>query len=217
MPVQIEDRPSEVVKEEVIDILVHNYSHGYISSEAFERRLDTVIAASTNQAMLDEVSDLEQTPDDTIKKSKEESLSINYSNEATEEVTTLVSILGGSDLAGQWPVPKTIRVFSLFGGNDIDFTDARFSSPNVTIEVFSLFGGVDIYVPENVNVISKAFCILGGVSNKAASIAPRNAPTITVKGLVLLSGLDIKVKTTLKEKFVAFANQMKTMFDTKQP
>ena len=48
MTVKLEDRPLEQVKEEVIDVLVYNYSHSVISSEAFERRLDAVIATSSH-------------------------------------------------------------------------------------------------------------------------------------------------------------------------
>nr|WP_252732283.1 hypothetical protein [Paraglaciecola arctica] len=38
---------------------------------------------------------------------------------------------------------------------------------------------------------------------------------LTIEGLVMFGGLDIKIKRTIKEKFVAFANQMKTMFNNK--
>lgn len=215
MPVILEDRPIETVKEEVIDVLVHNYSHGYISNEAFERRLDTVIASTSHQQMMAQIADLDPIPSDEIKKQKEQTFSVNYHDDVAEESETMVTILSGSERSGQWVVPRTIKVFSLFGGADIDFSDARFNSPKVKIQIMSIFGGVNIFVPENVNVVTKAFCILGGIDNKAPSLASRQAPTITIEGLILFSGVDIKIKTTIKEKFVAFANQMKEMFDSK--
>ena len=214
MPVKLEDRPIETVKEEVIDILVHNYSHGYISNDAFERRLDAVIETTSHQVMMDQIVDLESTPDETIKNHKQQQFSVNYNDEAAEDSDTIVSILGGNDRSGQWVVPKTIRVISILGGANIDFTDARFNSPNVKVQILSVLGGDNIYVPENVNVVSKAFCVLGSIDNSAPSIASRQAPTITIEGLILFSGLDIKIKTTIKEKFMAFANQMKMMFDS---
>lgn len=214
MPVKLEDRPIETVKEEVIDVLVHNYSHGYISNDAFERRLDAVIETTSHQTMMDQIADLESTPDETIKKHKEQQFSVNYNEEAAEESDSIVSILGSNDRSGQWVVPKTIRIISILGGANIDFTDARFNSPNVKVQILSILGGDNIYVPENVNVVSKAFCVLGSIDNTAPSIASRQAPTITIEGLILFSGLDIKIKTTIKEKFMAFAHQMKTMFDS---
>ena len=45
MAVILEDRPIETLREEVIDTLIYNYSHGVISNEAFERRLDQAMAS----------------------------------------------------------------------------------------------------------------------------------------------------------------------------
>jgi hypothetical protein len=213
MPVILEDRPIEQVKEEVIDVLIHNYSHGIISNEAFERRLDKVIETSSHQDMIDQVQDLDAAPDDSIKKQKEQQFSVNYSQTAETETETIVNILGSSDRSGVWTVPRELKLFTLLGGSTLDFTNARFTGPNVTITVISILGGDKIFVPENINVVSKAFCILGSVSNKAPSVASSQAPTITIEGMVLLSDLSIKIKTTMKENFVAFANKMKTLFD----
>lgn len=214
MSVKVEDRPLETVKDEVTDILIHNYSHGFISHEAFERRLDAVISATTTVEMMEQVKDLDQKPDEAISKSKEHQFSVSYSNESTEESTSLVSIMGGTDLGGQWSVPKVIRSFSFWGGSKIDFTDAKFSSPNVTIKCIAIMGGDEILIPEGVNVVTKAFCVMGGIDNKAPSIASKQAPTITIEGFVLMGGLDIKLKKTLKEKMMSFAEQMRAMFDS---
>jgi len=213
MPVTLEDRPIEQVKEEVIDVLIHNYSHGVISNAAFERRLDAVMATEVHQDMLDQIKDLDAKPDETLKKHKEEQFSVNYSQSPVQESETLVSILGESDRSGVWVVPKEIKVFTLLGSSVIDFTDARFTSPNVTVKVISILGGDKIFVPENVNVVSRAFCILGSTKNKAPSVASVHAPTITIEGIVFLAELNIKIKTTMKENFVAFANKMKAMFE----
>lgn len=213
MSVKLEDRPIEQVREEVIDTLIYNYSHGVISSEAFERRLDQAMASQDHQTIYQLIADLEQQNDPEFSAQKERQFNVNYAAADNDEPETILNILGGSNRSGQWTVPKEIRVISILGGADIDFTDAIFTSPNVTIKLLCLFGGDNIYVPENINVVSKAFCILGGIDNTAPSLSARQAPTITVEGLVLCGGLDIKVKRTIKEKFVAFANQMKTMFN----
>jgi hypothetical protein len=214
MPVKLEDRPIERVKEEVIDVLIHNYSHGIISSDAFERRLDAIIGTSSHQEMVDQIQDLDAAPDDTLKKQKEQQFSVNYSQAPAEDKETLINILGDTDRSGVWTVSKEIRLFTLLGGSTLDFTDARFTSPYVTVKVFSLLGSDKIFVPENVNVLSKAFCILGTSKNKAPSVASIHAPTITIEGIIILSEISIKLKTTMKESFVAFANKMKTMFES---
>lgn len=217
MPVILEDRPIETVREEVIDVLVHNYSHGFISSEAFERRLDVVIETTSHADIVKQIEDLDATPDDRVKAEKEKQFAVQYHDELEDDSETLISIFGGSDRSGQWIVPKTIYSISIFGGSNIDFTDAQFSNPNVKLISISIFGGDNIYVPENINVVSKAFCIFGGIDNKAPSMGGRQAPKITIEGLMLFGGTNIKLKTTLKEKFVAFANHMKTTFAGKSP
>lgn len=212
MPVILEDRPREQVKEEVIDVLVYNYSRGVISNEAFERRLDVVIDASSNTEMMKEIEDLDYAPDNVIKQEREERFSVNYSREVAEDEDWIVNVMGGSDRSGIWAVPKKLNILSIMGGSTIDFTDAQFSTPNVTINSIAIMGGDTIYVPENVNVVCKVFCLMGGFDNKAPSVANRNAPTITITGFALFGGSSIRVRKTIKEKFIAFANQMKMTF-----
>ncbi len=213
MSVKLEDRPIDQVKEEVVDVLVYNYSHGIISNEAFERRLDAVIEATSHQVMMDQISDLKPAPDDTVKKHKEHQFSVNYSDQEVQATDKMINILGTADRSGVWTVPRELKVFTVLGGSTIDFTNAKFSGPNVNIKIYSLLGSDSIFVPENINIVSKAFCMLGSVQNKAPSVASSVAPTVTIEGVVLLSDLSIKIKKTMKESFMAFANQMKAMFD----
>lgn len=213
MAVILTDRPIEKVREEVIDQLIHNYSQGIISNEAFERRLDEAMASNNHQEIIDLVADLPLNVDPNFSNQREQQFNINYGAENVDDTDTVVNIFGGSNRSGTWAVPKEIRVISIFGGSEIDFTDATFTSPNVTVKVLCIFGGENIYVPENINVVSKAFCIFGGIDNKAPSIASRQAPTVTIEGLVLFGGVDIAIKQTIKEKFVAFANNLKSMLN----
>jgi len=213
MPVAIEDRPTETVREEVIDQLIMNYSHGKLSYDAFERRLDIAMASKNNKEIADLAADLDLNVDKEYQETKQRDFYANVAPNDNENIEHLVNIFGGSDRSGIWTVPKELRSISIFGGSNIDFSEAIFSQLNTTIKVFCLFGGDNIYVPENVNVVSKAFCIFGGVSNKAPSIADRNAPTIIIEGFCIFGGLNIKLKRTIKEKFVAFADSLKNMFN----
>ena len=209
--VKLEDRPIEQVREEVIDKLIYHYSHGVISAEAFERRLDNAMASQDHREIAQLAADLTLQVDDNYTRQKEKKLNINYTAGETPDNETIVNIMGGSDRSGRWLVPAEIRVFNFMGGSDIDFSDAVFTTPNVTIKTLCIMGGTDIKVPENVNVVTKAFCLMGGIDNTAPSIADRQAPTITVEGFVLMGGVDIGLKRTIKEKFVELAAQMKAL------
>ncbi|WP_286235467.1 LiaF domain-containing protein [Thalassotalea sediminis] len=213
MPVKIEDRPIDAVRDEVIDQLIMNYSHGKLSFEAFERRLDTAMNSQDNTEIAALADDLDLEVDKDYVSNKQRDFVPQFAPHEGDDTDYMVNIFGGSDRSGRWSVAKEIRTVSVFGGSNIDFSDAVFSQQRTTLKVFCLFGGENIYVPENVNVVSKAFCIFGGVSNKAPSLAHINSPTIVIEGLVVFGGVDIKLKRTIKEKFVAFADSMKNMFN----
>ena len=158
MSVKIEDRPTETVREEVIDQLVMNYSHGKLSYEAFERRLDQAMESNSNEVISALAEDLDLVVDKEYVEKKKQDFFFSCDNEETESVEHLVNIFGGSNRSGAWKVAKEIRSVSIFGGSSIDFSDVKFSKKEVKVKVFCLFGGDNIYVPEHVNVISKASC-----------------------------------------------------------
>ncbi|NQZ23304.1 MAG: DUF1707 and DUF2154 domain-containing protein [Colwellia sp.] len=212
MAVKIADRPIDTVREEVVDQLVMNYSHGELSHEAFERRLDEAMASTSNEELIELVADLELKVDEKYIEQKKEDFKFNYSSTPAQESELLVSIFSGSERSGEWRVAKEIKSVCIFGGCDIDFSEALFTHREVTVKVFCLFGGIDISVPENVKVVSKSFCIFGGMDNKAPSTDHSDAPTIFIEGLVIFGGVDIKLKRTLKERFTAFADGLRKMF-----
>ncbi len=212
MSVKTEDRPIEVFRTEVIDQLIMNYSHNKLSYEAFERRLDSAMECKTNKELAELAHDLPLKVDKAYAESKEQDLGVNFVPGETEKHDTIVNIFSGSTRSGAWKVAKEINCFSLFSGSDIDFTEAQFTHPVVKVKIFSLFSGDDILVPHNVNVITKVFCVFAGIDNLAPNKSSANAPTIIIEGIAIFSGLDIKIKRTLKEKWVDFAEGMKKLF-----
>jgi len=214
MSVILEDRPTETVRSEVIDQLIMNYSHGELSYEAFERRLDEAMEVQCNKTLASLVEDLPLTVDKAFVESKKQDLAPNIVSGNTEDVEYMINIFSGSTRGGNWRVPKELRLFSLFSGCDIDLTHAQFVQRELHIKVFSLFSGNDIYVPENVNVVSKAFCIFGAIDNDANTHANPNieTPTIIIEGISIFSGIDIEIKRSMKEKFVDMADSLKKLF-----
>ncbi|MCW8865861.1 MAG: DUF1707 and DUF2154 domain-containing protein [Colwellia sp.] len=214
MPVILADRPTETVRSEVIDQLIMNYSHGELSYQAFERRLDDAMELQCNEALVALAKDLPLTVDKAFVESKKQDLAPNIVSGDTEDVEYMVNVFSGNTRGGVWTVPKEIRAFSLFSGSDIDLTDAKFTQNELRIKMFCLFSGNNIYIPENVNVVSKAFCIFGGIDYQAAPQVNPNiaAPTIIIEGLAIFSGVDIKVRRSIKEKFIEMADSFKKMF-----
>ena len=213
MSVILEDRPIEQVREETIDQLIFNYSHGVISAEAFERRLDQAMNTDTHQEIIALVADLTLKADSIYSDKKEHQFTPSYAKADNNESLNLNSILGNVERSGQWYVPKTITVNNILGEAILDFTDAVFQHQHVTIKLNCILGSHKIYVPENINVISNTFSIISSIENKAPSMASKQAPIITIEGKVVLGSLDISIKRTIKEKFIAFANNLKSALD----
>lgn len=214
MSVILADRPTETVRSEVIDQLIMNYSHGELSYEAFERRLDQAMELQCNKALVELTADLPLTVDKAFVESKKQDLAPNIVSGDTENIEYIINVFSGNTRSGVWTVPREIRSFSLFSGSNIDLTDAKFTQNELRIKIFSLFSGNDIYIPENVNVVSKAFCIFGGVDYQTATQVNPNivTPTIIIEGLAIFSGVDIKVRRTMKERLVEMADSFKKMF-----
>jgi len=214
MPVILADRPIESVRSEVIDQLIMNYSHGELSFEAFERRLDQAMDCQCNNTLGALAEDLPLAVDKDFVQNKKQDLAPNFVQCDTEDVDYMVNIFSGSSRSGAYKLPKELRYFSLFSGSDIDLTHAIFCQEIVTIKMYSLFSGDSVYIPDNVNVISKAFCIFGSIDNHAPSqVNPMiNSPTIIIEGISVFSGITIEIKRTMKEKLVAMADSLKKIF-----
>ncbi|GAW97115.1 MULTISPECIES: LiaF domain-containing protein [Colwellia] len=218
MSVNLEDRPIETVRSEVIDQLIMNYSHGEISYEAFDRRLDQAMELANHQALVELTSDLPLAVDKAFVESKKQDLAPNFVAGEAEEVDTMINIFSSSNRGGAFRVANEIRYFSLFSSTEIDFTDAVFSQQEVRIKMFSLFSSDTIYVPENINVAAKAFCIFASIDNSAPNNGVSQVrsttptPTIIIEGFSIFSSVNIDLKRSMKEKFIKMADSFKKMF-----
>lgn len=103
-----------------------------------------------------------------------------------------IAVFGGVQRKGVWTVPENLALTTVFGGADLDMTEAAFAARHITVKVFALFGGAQITVPPGVEVINDVTAIFGGVDNKATQATPAGAPTIRVKGFAMFGGLDIR-------------------------
>jgi hypothetical protein len=213
MPIPHEDKPLEALREETMDRLIVSYGHGKLSMEAFQRRLDQAFEARDHETLIALGADLDVEVDPGYLERKEESLGHVFETGEPEDVDTIVSILSGNNRSGEWLVPKVLRVVTVLGGVDLDFTNARLSGRTTRIKVFCLLGGVDIGVPEGINTTVKASCFLGGVDNSAPHTGDPAAPQLVVEGFVLLGGVDVKLKRTLRERVLAFADGVRAMFN----
>lgn len=209
MSVKLEDRPIEQVLEETVDKLIINYSHAIISAEAFERRLDDAMKSESHQQLIDLVADLPLEADESYDAKKERSFSLNYQSASDSNEEKLFSIIGSNSREGQWVVPKKLNIVGVLGSTRLDFSDAIFQHQNIEVKIASILSSVEIFVPEHVNVTLRMFDIIGSSENDVPNMAGKQAPRITITGYSVLGSLEVSVKRTMKEKFVAFANGLR--------
>ena len=81
------------------------------------------------------------------------------------------------------------QIVAFMGGTQLVLTDAELEAP-VTLEVLAIWGGVEIRVPIGWEVIVEAVPIMGGIDIKTNG--PSTGRRLIVRGLVLMSGMEIK-------------------------
>ena len=142
MPVPPQDRPVSSVREETIDRLIVNYGHGKLSLEAFERRLDQALDAKSADQLVPLTADLELQADKLYAQQKRAEFGLQTEPiPHARDTEYMIHVFGGGTRAGAWTAPREIRMLNLFGGGDIDFSAASFSSPVTRVRMLCLFGG----------------------------------------------------------------------------
>lgn len=84
-------------------------------------------------------------------------------------------------------------IVNIFGGSEIDFTQADLSTPAI-LEVTAIFGGATLIVPSNWAIKSEAVTIFGGIGDKRkfTTLTESPAKTLVLKGTMIFGGMEIK-------------------------
>lgn len=114
----------------------------------------------------------------------------NYSQ---DDVIDSVNIFSGSKKVILSKDFKGGDIVNIFGGGEIDLTQADMTTPAV-LEVTAIFGGATLIVPSNWAIKSEAVTIFGGIGDKRKFITSAESPTKTLilKGTMIFGGMEIK-------------------------
>jgi hypothetical protein len=117
---------------------------------------------------------------------------------ASGETDKMIGIFGGGQRKGRWRVRRRTKAVAVFGGFELDMTEATFDAPVVEFKVLAVFGGLSIAVPEGVEVRNECGSFLGGVSiSTGEEPPPPGAPVLVLRGMTVLGGADVR---TVKSK-----------------
>jgi len=85
---------------------------------------------------------------------------------------------------------KGCKVYSVFGGCDLDLRDIKITE-DVAIDVYSIFGGTTLLLPDEYQIVLNSTAILGGNENKAKS-NDEGKHTIYINAISIFGGCDLK-------------------------
>ncbi|MFF7632593.1 DUF1707 domain-containing protein [Kitasatospora sp. NPDC008050] len=198
---EAELRASDADRERIAELLRDAYAEGRLTVEEHAERIEAAWKAKTLGELAPLTRDLpahRPLSDDTPRSAPAPAAA--PLPPAREESASLVAVFGGATRKGRWRVGSHIRATAVFGGVELDMTDAVFEAPEVVVEVSAVFGGVSIRVPENVTLIGSGVGIFGGFDVREQTAPDPYAPVVRVKGMALFGGCDAKPRRGKKLK-----------------
>jgi len=117
-----------------------------------------------------------------------------FDNKQIIEDTNIIShnIFSGSEIK---VISQTFQggdVSVIFGGTELDLTNAKLYENSAKLVVSIIFGGIDIIVPDGWKVKVEGFPILGSISNKAKiSIETESEGILYIDANVIFGGLEV--------------------------
>ncbi len=193
-------RASDADRERVADLLRDAYAEGRLDVEEHAERIEAAYGAKTLGELAPLTRDLPAHRSVSFEKPPLDGPRPAPLPPARQEAPTMVAIFGGASRKGRWRVGSRLRAVAVFGGVEIDLTDAVFESPEVVIEVTAIFGGVEIKVPENVSLHGGGVGIFGGFDVREQTAADPYAPVVRVKGAAVFGGCEARPRKGKKLK-----------------
>jgi predicted membrane protein len=109
-----------------------------------------------------------------------------------EDFIEEVAVFGGRERIVNSQAFRGGKIVSVFGGSKIDLTKAELAPGHVEIEIVSIFGGSTLLLPTDWNVKLEVFNIFGGYGDKRVRGQVDFNKTVTVKGVAIFGGGEIK-------------------------
>ena len=118
-------------------------------------------------------------------------LSFSTVSSIDNDFVNATAIFGGVEKSIHSDNFKGANIMALFGGVEIDLTEAKAVESGCVLNVTALFGGAELRVPKNWNVIVTGAPIFGGVEDKSKG-GTEDAINVTLNCTVAFGGLEIR-------------------------
>jgi hypothetical protein len=171
-------RASDEDRDRVVAALREHCVAGRLTLEEFAERTDRALEAQSGDELAVLTTDLPTDPPPP---------------EPSLGTRTSVMVVGGMERRGRWHLPERFRVLGMFGGMDLDLTEAVVEAPLTVIDVWWVFGGVQLTVPDGIEVEVGGFTIFGGSDNDSSS-SRAEAPRVLVRQYALAGGVSVETR-----------------------
>jgi hypothetical protein len=105
----------------------------------------------------------------------------------------LIGVLGGTEQKGRWRLGSRLRIVAVFGGVNLDLSQAQPEAAESLISVAAFFGGVEITAPPGVPIELTGFSLLGGKSDGRPAGPPLpGCPVVRLRVFAVLGGVKVK-------------------------
>jgi predicted membrane protein len=106
-------------------------------------------------------------------------------------------VFGGLERRMTTPDFQGGDITAIFGGIELDLTEASMQANEATLAITAIFGGVEVRVPPTWQVAFRGAPIFGGIEDKTRTArvddpASPNLKTLVITGAVIFGGLEIK-------------------------
>ena len=97
---------------------------------------------------------------------------------------------------GVWSLARRFRVAAIMGEVKLDLREVRIAPGRSDIEVFALWASVEIIVPPGIRIDVQDSAFMGEVNWESTDDQQlsRDAPVVMVRGSVIMSSVEIKVR-----------------------
>jgi len=126
-----------------------------------------------------------------LKSKGKSGLSFSTFTSTDDDFISANAIFGGVEKSIHSKSFKGANIMALFGGVEIDLTNAKAIETGCVVNVTALFGGAEIRVPKDWNIIVTGTPIFGGVEDKSEGGA-EGAVNVTLNATVAFGGLEIR-------------------------
>jgi predicted membrane protein len=114
------------------------------------------------------------------------------SSEKSEDFLDMLNFMGGGNRKVTSSNFLGGKVTSIFGGGEIDLTEADMQNNDCMIDVFTMFGGIAFHVPKGWEVQVDVTSIFGGFDDKRGPVVDGNNKVLKIKGFTIFGGGEVK-------------------------